>query len=222
MANKSKKCFLINDLKLFRDRDASIASSAVLTGKTRSPKRSKIPKRDPAALATTAPSDLAPLGSGPIWWFENDGPFRNELAPQTMSFTEGQLQEFASKNLPTMDDVKFWLSEIDDTEELSQMFLDALWFCRHELHDELRRATSGPGKTAKLLAHVSGFAFARGLVESSAYRGDGPLSTPLKFYEPVRAGSIIDCVWKQDVIRLNALHREDALEVSCGLSFMMH
>ncbi|MGJ5080216.1 hypothetical protein [Bradyrhizobium sp. HKCCYLS3013] len=110
------------------------------------------------------------------------------------------------------------LKAIDDTAELSQAFLDGCWWRVPELHDEFRRACSDWRGISYQLHRIAGYEFVRGLAKSAAFRGSGPLSTPLQFtsWGPDGTG------WDQRIIKLSDLYRHDAVELSACHSFMMH
>ena len=65
---------------------------------------------------------------------------------------------------------------------------------------------------------LEGRQFIVGLAQSLAYRGDGPLSTPLTFTS--KDGG--EPTWNEEVITLNAPYRQDAVELSGCFSWMMH
>ena len=124
---------------------------------------------------------------------------------------DGYFDALADVDPNEIETVRLQLKDIESTEELSQAFLDDdrdLW-CFHVLHDELRRACSGSGELSRLLANLAGFDFIVGRAETLAFSGDGPLSTPLvltSVYPDPPA-------WSEEIIKLNAPYRQDALEL---------
>lgn len=117
-----------------------------------------------------------------------------------------------------VEELRLYLNAIDDTEELSKAFLRRDWWWLSELHDEFRRACSGTGELSRLLARKAGFEFIVGLAESAAFRGDGPLSTPLEFTSEAPQ----EPKWNEEVLKLHELCRKDAVELAGCFSFMMH
>lgn len=126
--------------------------------------------------------------------------------------------DFDESDPAAIDDVRLELGAIDDLEALSIAFVHGEWWDFIELHDELRRACSGPGKFSNYLARRVGFEFIVGLAPSLAYRGTGPLSTPLGFTTEYPE----EPEWDETVITLNAPYRESAVELRGCFSFMMH
>lgn len=115
-----------------------------------------------------------------------------------------------------MEETRLRLAAIDDIEELAQEFNDGELWVYGALHDELRRARSGAGYYSSIVAQRSDAVFMMGYALSSAYQGDGPLSTPI---ENFRGDS---GTWGEETIKLNEQLRPDAIELRCCLSFMMH
>ena len=109
---------------------------------------------------------------------------------------------------------------IDNTEELSQAFLfgEHDWWCLPELHDEFRRACSGSGPLVPTACTNGRVRIHHWLCEKVAFRGDGSLSTPLKFTSEAPE----EPTWNEEVITLNEPYRQDAVELSGCFSFMMH
>lgn len=141
-------------------------------------------------------------------------------------FSDEEFTDYGDDDFEYIDDrdpeqvekVRLYLEAIEDTEELSQAFFDNSWWVIPALHDELRRACSGSGELSRFLARTVGFEFIIGLARSLAYRGDGPLSTPLTFTSQPPS----EPTWNEEVITLNAPCREDAVQLSGCYSFMMH
>lgn len=117
-----------------------------------------------------------------------------------------------------VEEVRLKLRAMDCPEEMSQVFLDGDWWFLSELHDEYRRACSGSGELSGKLARAAGFDFIVGAAQSLAFRGDGPLSTPLTFTSEYGQ----EPTWNEEAISLNAPCRQDAVELSGSFSFMMH
>jgi len=110
------------------------------------------------------------------------------------------------------------LKAIDDPVELSHAFLNGRLWRLPALHDELRRACWDWRGISYQLHRIAGYEFIRGLVKSSAFRGSGPLSTPLQFTSEYPE----EPAWDQRIIKLSDLYRQDAVELSGCHSFMMH
>lgn len=132
---------------------------------------------------------------------------------------DGMGYDFVDHRDPAqVEELRLELSSIDDTEELSREFLRESWWWFPELHDEFRRACSGKGELSRMLAWAAGFEFIVGMAKTVAFRGDGPLSTPLQF-----ASEDPDPpTWNQDVVVLHEQYRHDAIELAGCFSFMMH
>lgn len=117
-----------------------------------------------------------------------------------------------------LEELRLYMNSLDDLEELSKAFLKRSWWWLEELHEELRRACSGGGEFSRQLAREAGYDFIAGYAESEAFRGDGPLSTPLVFTSQTPT----EVIWEEKIIELRRPHRRDALELAHCLSFMMH
>lgn len=117
-----------------------------------------------------------------------------------------------------VEQLRLELSSIDGTEELSREFLRESWWWFPKLHDEFRRACSGKGELSRVLAWAAGFEFIVGMAKTVAFRGDGPLSTPLQF----TSEDPDPPTWNQDVVVLHEQYRHDAIELAGCFSFMMH
>jgi hypothetical protein len=126
--------------------------------------------------------------------------------------------DFDESDPGAIEQIRLEFAAIEDTEQLSLAFLDRERWHFTELHDELRRACSGSGKISRYLARQTGFEFIVGVAASPAYRGNGPLSTPLNFVSMYPEAP----AWNEEVISLNELSRQDALKLGANLSFMMH
>lgn len=158
MANKRKTPSKINNLRLVWDRGAIIPLATNKSPKSRrSKKRSASEstltkaRKTTKALAAKSSADFRRV-------FESGGDAHHKSASRLAPFTESQLRDCASWEMTpeAMAQVKLWLPEIQDTEELSRVFLDTGWFFSPELHDEFRRAISGTGEMSRLLDRISG------------------------------------------------------------------
>lgn len=173
------------------------------------------PKHPEAGSPTqTGEPDTSEVGVANPWETLLDGYFGDD---DVADLPDDYFDTFDDVDPEEVEQVRLQFIAMDSTEELSQAFLGGDWWMLPALHDELRRACSGSGKLSRLLARRAGFEFIVGLAESLAYCGDGPLSTPLQF-----TSEFPEPRWNEEVITLNAPHRQDAVELSGCFSFMMH
>lgn len=121
-------------------------------------------------------------------------------------------------DLNQIEMLRLELKSIDDLAELSHAFLNGRLWRIPELHDELRRACGDWRGISYQLHRIAGYEFIRGLAKSAAFRGSGPLSTPLKFTSDYPE----EPAWDQRIIKISSLHRQDAVELRGCHSFMMH
>jgi hypothetical protein len=180
-----------------------------------------LPRRKSLNRSTQKSGALARLGSPtrPKWALRIRGRLCSTatLVTNVADLPDDYFDTFDDVDPEEVEQVRLQFIAMDSTEELSQAFLGGDWWVLPALHDELRRACSGSGKLSRLLARRAGFEFIVGLAESLAYRGDGPLSTGLQF-----TSEFPEPKWNEEVIALNAPHRQDAVELSGYFSFMMH
>ncbi|QQO14793.1 hypothetical protein JJB99_00930 [Bradyrhizobium diazoefficiens] len=213
MADRSDIPKKIKHLTLVWARDVGDSTS---TSTSKSPKgTSKAPKA-PTNAAPSVPTAPAELENADLFETLPDGYFDDDFADLPDDYFE-TLNDVDSKEI---EKARLRFKDIDNTEELSHAFLfgEYDWWCFPELHDELRRACSGSGPLSRRLARTAGFEFIVGCAETVAFRGDGPLSTPLKFTSKYAE----EPTWDEEVITLNEPYRQDALELGGCLSFMMH
>lgn len=213
----------IKHLTLVWVRDVGDSTAASTSTSKSSKGTSKAPKA-PTKAASSVPTGPAELEQQAAPGGENADLF--ETLPD--GYFDDDFADLPDDHFETLNDVdskeiekaRLRFKDIDNTEELSQAFLlgEYDWWCFPELHDELRRACSGSGPLSRRLARTAGFEFIVGCAETVAFRGDGPLSTPLKFTSRYPE----EPTWDEEVITLNEPYRQDALELGGCFSFMMH